>query len=531
MAARLKLATRNSGPALDAPQVEHALYYGGRGINVFPCWWVVEVSGSTTRRCACPEGAACKAPGKHPLLDAIYPGRDEYKNRASDDTYLTRASSESDQIRKLWARHPLANIGMACARSNLLVLDPDVRNGKQGPLSMRESYYLFGEKSVETVRQRTGSGGAQYFFRCTSKPNRFNADGLKSAHIDIKYNGHVILPPSFNDLGRYEWEQGASFDDLEPQPYGVLKTALTDGAEKLFIGEVGDRNTAMHRWLRNVKLFAKQRSHSVTDDRLEKWVREAADWRYDARKLGEPRLDRPDEEPFSRTELEKILRNVLDTPDRELKAEEAAFDLTGFDKLVQYMTDPPYWEISYDGVKVKVDTKTLFSWQLLRLRIGEVLRKVLPPTVKNVDWSLALSSLMQNCETVSAPDDASEAGMLRSYLVQFLKKVDLNQTGEVLEERMLLRRGIPIVHVREGVKGIAFGGGNFTRYLQMQYRFRMKQNDIWSALGKLGVEYFSLKVPNPNSGKATSEKVWFVPLDQVPDLLDEVPAPEFKMEI
>jgi hypothetical protein len=163
--------------------------------------------------------------------------------------------------------------------------------------------------------------------------------------------------------------------------------------------------------------------------------------------------------------------------------------------------------------------------------VGEVLRKVLPPNVKNADWSLHLTSLMDSCEVVSAPDDASEAGVLREYLVKFLGRANQRETGEVPEERTALRRGLPIVHVRtDGIKGIAFRGGDFTRHLQMQHRFKMKQHEIWSALGQLGVDYFSLKIPNLDGGEAISEKVWWLPLDQVPGLDYEIPAPEFKTQ-
>ncbi len=526
MAAKLKLAT--AVPA-DGPDtiLGWARSYAELGFKLVPCWGVIPVPGSTKWMCACPKGAACTAPGKHPNLDAMFGGAPK---TGPDDTYLTRATDDLGQIDKWLTAYPHSNLAMAVRQSKKLVLDLDNKNGKRGTTTFEELVWIFGDEVKGGPAQHTGSDGMHYFYDGTGLSVDF-ANQPNKGGIDVLYNSHVLLSPSRNVNGLYRPVAGQFFGDVKLQSWKVVEPFLRpDALHKLCIGDVGDRHTECYGFGRNVKLQAKRRSHSITEDRLQKRVHDALRYKYEVRGLANLKPG----DPFTLDELDKIEHSVLTTPDRELKAEVAAFDFAGFTRLIQYTTDPPYWEIFYDDVSIKVDTKTLFSWQLLRLRVGEVLRKVLPPTIKNADWSLYLSTLMDSCEVISAPDDASEAGMLREYLIQFLKKARLTETGEVPEERATLRRGLPIVHVRAGdrVKGVAFGGNSFTRYLQMQYRFRMRQHEIWAALGQLGVDYFSLKIPSHDGGKATSEKVWFVPLDQVPSLLDEGPkAPDFKSEM
>jgi hypothetical protein len=151
---------------------------------------------------------------------------------------------------------------MAIAQSGKLVVDQDIRNGKTGPTTFEEAVWILGDKIRATPAQRTGSGGFQHIYDGTGLPADFtNPPELAKGGIDIKRNGHVILPPSFNDSGQYEWLEAASLDDLKPQSHAVLAPLLKEGAiTRLCIGPVTNRDDETYRFCRNVKLLAKSAS-------------------------------------------------------------------------------------------------------------------------------------------------------------------------------------------------------------------------------------------------------------------------------
>src|SRR5688572_1443537 len=83
--------------------LDHALDYAEKRWKVLPVWWL---NGS---QCACPKGASCVAPGKHPI----------------GGHGLHDATSGAPRVGQWWKQWPNANIGIACRASGLLVLDVD----------------------------------------------------------------------------------------------------------------------------------------------------------------------------------------------------------------------------------------------------------------------------------------------------------------------------------------------------------------------------------------------------------------------
>ena len=157
-----------------------ALEYAARGWRVFPCWWI------ENRQCACPKGAACPSPGKHPLT----------RHSAND------ASTDPVQIRTWWTRRPLAHVAIATgAESGLVVIDLDRKPGKDGVASLKAL-----GKVPATLTARTGSGGLHLYFRhpggCVP-----NSVGKLGPGIDVRGDdGYVIAPPSGHiSGGHYAW--------------------------------------------------------------------------------------------------------------------------------------------------------------------------------------------------------------------------------------------------------------------------------------------------------------------------------------
>src|SRR5690348_2517879 len=86
--------------------LDHALDNAARGFAVFP------VHTAPKGVCTCSEGARCTSPAKHPIFHAWY----------------EEATTDPETICQWWHRMPRANIGIACGRSRLVVLDCDPRH-------------------------------------------------------------------------------------------------------------------------------------------------------------------------------------------------------------------------------------------------------------------------------------------------------------------------------------------------------------------------------------------------------------------
>ncbi|MHC1725458.1 MAG: bifunctional DNA primase/polymerase [Syntrophobacteraceae bacterium] len=115
-----------------------------------------------------------------------------------------RASSSPEQV-KTWAKLlPGCNWAVACGASNLIVIDVDVKNGKQGMQSLKALEAEIGKLS-DTLIAITPSGGRHLYFRGTC-PSYTKNPGPLGPDIDIKsVGGYVLLPGSKTGKGAYEW--------------------------------------------------------------------------------------------------------------------------------------------------------------------------------------------------------------------------------------------------------------------------------------------------------------------------------------
>lgn len=101
--------------------INNALAFADMGHTVLPLWGVVETpepdstTGKAVFMCACPKGATCSSPGKHPLPRLVPRGlRDA----------VTDAATISDWAKK----EPSAN--WAVCTDGLIILDQDGPTGR-----------------------------------------------------------------------------------------------------------------------------------------------------------------------------------------------------------------------------------------------------------------------------------------------------------------------------------------------------------------------------------------------------------------
>lgn len=99
------------------------------------------------------------------------------------------SSREENKIKYWWDRYPNAGIGIDCGKSKLVVLDLDVRKGKDG----FGSFLKLGISDEGALHSQTPSGGLHIIFR---GENRSHADVVNG--MDVRSKGtYIVAPPSW----------------------------------------------------------------------------------------------------------------------------------------------------------------------------------------------------------------------------------------------------------------------------------------------------------------------------------------------
>lgn len=126
------------------------------------------------------------------------------------------ATSDPEEIRRRWTRHPKANIAVACgARSGVFVLDIDSKGDVDGFASLAQLVTKHGPLP-ESWLSRTPSGGEHHWFRQPVGVQLRNRVGLRVYHpdgsrtvypgLDIRSDGaSAAAPPSAKPHGSYTW--------------------------------------------------------------------------------------------------------------------------------------------------------------------------------------------------------------------------------------------------------------------------------------------------------------------------------------
>jgi len=205
-------------------------------------------------------------------------------------------------------------------------------------------------------------------------------------------------------------------------------------------------------------------------------------------------------------------------------------EITG---LKIYDMEPPIWEMKLNGTTVAITTSQFYNFQEFAKVVMEKLLIVVPP-MKNKDWINVLAGLMSVAERVETPEDASTPGIIKEKLREFIYKADLKSNGRDVNDRAMIRRGMPVVQ-EVGVGGIAgrhvvFRGGDFVAFLKRTRSEELKGSMLWNALRTFGVTHTRLRV----EGRVAA--VWVVPVDEHgrtkldPDYNDEKPPEKQKEE-
>jgi putative DNA primase/helicase len=143
------------------------------------------------------------------------------------------STRDPSKIRKWWQDHPLANIGIDCGRSKIVVVDLDVKNGNDGP---GEWHALCKRHQIDdsgALEQSTPSGGIHKVFKANGSGIK-NTAGRLGPGIDTRgMGGYIVAAPSRTAQGSYTWEVSAHPGDRQAQaiPLG-LSQLLNSGTSE-----------------------------------------------------------------------------------------------------------------------------------------------------------------------------------------------------------------------------------------------------------------------------------------------------------
>lgn len=174
----------------DAPPTQNELYefaeyYIEQGFSVVPLWGIRE------DKCACPMGADCSSPGKHP--HRVTP---KGKNQAANDLAQIK-----DWIERGWN----GNLGVLPGIGRV-VFDVD---GDDGVVEMRELQLRLGYFPRTRTQKSGGNGWHSIFVLPPEAPPLGNSKGkLGTNHVDVRGGeaGYIVAAPSLHLSGRrYEW--------------------------------------------------------------------------------------------------------------------------------------------------------------------------------------------------------------------------------------------------------------------------------------------------------------------------------------
>lgn len=181
---------------------------------------------------------------------------------------LKDATTDPDQIRAWWKKHPKANIGIATGASGLVVLDGDVKNGENPDASLAR--LLNGHHPLpQTLRAETPSGGWHLFFAAIPDVEICNSAGELGPGLDVRgVGGYVVAAPSVVDGKPYKWTS-----DVAPEAFPeCLREAPAKSPARTDITGLkqGARNDGVFRYA------SKLRAAGTSENEAARLVLEAA---------------------------------------------------------------------------------------------------------------------------------------------------------------------------------------------------------------------------------------------------------------
>ena len=178
-------------------------------------------------------------------------------------------------------------------------------------------------------------------------------------------------------------------------------------------------------------------------------------------------------------------------------------EMIPFTKLIKYTTNPVTWVLECGEVgHVSMTTEELMSASSVRNRIVECFSKIIP-AMKNNEWTVILSGLMENVVVEEAPDDISGSGPILSALRDYTA-IAREDDEDDKDHTTKLMAGIPTR--RFGY--IYFKADKYFEWLRRTKRTEIKTlREVCVHLRDLGIKDVAIKTPIERK----SIRCWRVP--------------------
>lgn len=178
--------------------------------------------------------------------------------------------------------------------------------------------------------------------------------------------------------------------------------------------------------------------------------------------------------------------------------------LPEFTRLDKILTDPFQWILYVDGKSLPpMSISQLMDYRHVRAMSAEVLHRM-PPSMKLDKWAQTLDGMLQDCNEVEAPEDASVSGVILNHLADFLQRTDFDADPEDSDLRQRIKLGSPVLQNHQGNKVIFFEGKSFVDYLKKKRADEKKGHQLWAVLRMAGVQHTKVSIAG------TKTNVWFV---------------------
>lgn len=180
--------------------------------------------------------------------------------------------------------------------------------------------------------------------------------------------------------------------------------------------------------------------------------------------------------------------------------------------LTKHDSDPPLWWVYFDdGAKMRCDTDDLQNSRGFQRRAMEQLNNV-PPIFKQDQWTRILQELMKKITVVEVPESATQYGLMRQYVIDYLT---LNPPGEIYEE-LLARK--PVI-----VDGFyCFQLSSLMEWLSKKSFGLAKPEFISMVLGQMGAKFRSQKIGT------TTRVIYLLPEGIVRGHNEDLPMPDLE---
>ncbi len=181
--------------------------------------------------------------------------------------------------------------------------------------------------------------------------------------------------------------------------------------------------------------------------------------------------------------------------------------------LVKHVGDPVLWFVEIDSHRIMVTTEDLLNQNRFKRFVADQMNRVIV-SVAQARWDRYIDELMQNCDVIEVPEDASPLGQFKILVEQYAYGQAQVTTPEELAFRMS--------PYNNGEGEVWFRSRGLLDYLST-HGFRItSEHHVWQMLRKMGAENKFI------NSKGRGFNVWVIPSQD--EQTDEPPLPDFGTE-